>query len=36
MPIDLDDLFTSLGRHADGIPLAPAEQARHRAAPAGL
>ncbi|MEU8609536.1 PQQ-binding-like beta-propeller repeat protein [Actinoplanes sp. NPDC048791] len=30
MPTDLDDLFTSLGRHADGIPLAPAEQARHR------
>jgi hypothetical protein len=30
MPIDLDDMFTSLGRHADAIPLAPAEQARHR------
>ena len=30
MPIDLDDMFTTLGRHADTIPLAPAEQARRR------
>jgi hypothetical protein len=30
MPIDLDDMFTSLGRHADTIPLAPPERARRR------
>jgi outer membrane protein assembly factor BamB len=30
MPVDLDDMFTTLGRHADAIPLARAEQARHR------
>ncbi|MEU8231881.1 PQQ-binding-like beta-propeller repeat protein [Actinoplanes sp. NPDC048967] len=30
MPVDLDDMFATLGRHADGIPLVPAEQARHR------
>lgn len=30
MPIDLDDMFTTLGRHADTIPLAPPERARRR------
>ncbi|RSM67462.1 hypothetical protein DMB66_15690 [Actinoplanes sp. ATCC 53533] len=30
MPIDLDDMFTTLGRHADTIPLAPAARARRR------
>jgi hypothetical protein len=30
MPADLDDLFTALGRQADAIPIAPAEQARRR------
>ncbi len=30
MPIDLDDMFTTLGRHADAIPLAPAARARQR------
>jgi outer membrane protein assembly factor BamB len=30
MPIDLDDMFTTLGRHADTIPLAPVERAQRR------
>lgn len=30
MPVDLDDMFTTLGRHADTIPLAPAARARLR------
>jgi hypothetical protein len=30
MPIDLDDMFTTFGRHADTIPLAPPERARRR------
>jgi len=30
MPIDLDDMFTTLGRHADTIPLAPPARARRR------
>lgn len=30
MPADLDELFATLGRHADAIPLVPAAQARQR------
>ncbi|GAA3337902.1 hypothetical protein GCM10020358_15990 [Amorphoplanes nipponensis] len=30
MPVDLDDLFATLGRHADTIPLATAGSARQR------
>jgi outer membrane protein assembly factor BamB len=30
MPVDLDDMFATLGRHADAIPLAPPVEARHR------
>ncbi|WIM95455.1 PQQ-binding-like beta-propeller repeat protein [Actinoplanes oblitus] len=30
MPTDLDDLFAALGRQADAIAIAPAEQARRR------
>ena len=30
MPADLDDLFTTLGRQADAVPLGPAADARER------
>ncbi|MFC7275147.1 PQQ-binding-like beta-propeller repeat protein [Paractinoplanes rhizophilus] len=30
MPVDLDEMFTGLARHADGIPLGTAERARQR------
>jgi hypothetical protein len=30
MPVDLEDMFAALGRDADSVPVAPAEQARRR------
>ncbi|MFI5888837.1 PQQ-binding-like beta-propeller repeat protein [Actinoplanes sp. NPDC051513] len=30
MPVDLEEIFTGLSRHADGIPLGTAERARQR------